>query len=112
MCASVNWQLIEAVEERDAQEVRKRLAEKAAEIRRNSHEADTVYANGTEGLRAILAELGAEPKLIDEMVEFLEYTFRNRWEEARVGRRKVEASLKKARPGRDVYAVNCARSNA
>jgi len=115
MCARVNWQQIEAIEERDAEEFGKKLAEKLTDLkvetRRQSYGFDTAYANGAEVLRAVLRERGEEPEFIDTVVRTLEYAFAARREAARVGRRKLDAALRKTQPDGHTYAANCTRGN-
>jgi hypothetical protein len=115
ICARVNWRQIEAIEESLAKELAKKLAEKVAklkaETKRKSYDANSVYSNGADGLRAILSQRGDEPEFIDAMIRTVERAFTARREDARAGRRKVESSLKKAQSGRLFFAVNCTRGN-
>jgi hypothetical protein len=115
ICTRVNRRQIEAIEAKLAEEVGEKLAKKAAEIKaktkRQSYDADTVYANGAESLRKIMAEQSEDPKLTDAMIQGLEYGFTERREEARVGRRRLEASLRKRQPGDHANAATCITSN-
>jgi hypothetical protein len=99
VCARVNWRHIEAVEEEPAEELAQKLTEKIASLKaerkRKSYDTDTVYTIGAEDLRTLLCERGIEPELIDYLLRTMELSFKFRLQEARDGRRKVEASVKK-----------------
>src|SRR5277367_780640 len=97
--ARVNWKKLQEIDKKVTEEVAEKLAKLFANLRvkrrSRSYETDTLRARGAEGLRAILSECGAEPELINEIVEYMELAFRSRMEEARVGRRRMESSLRK-----------------
>lgn len=114
-CAHVNWKNLEEADQKVAKEVAEKLAKQFAalkvERRSQSYDNDTFHARGAEGLRAIVSECGGEPELINTLVEYTERAFKTRLEEARVGRRKVESSLRKTRRGGHAQAAQCISSN-
>ena len=85
--ARVNWKKLQEIDKKVTEEVAEKLAKLFADLRlerrRQSYDTDTLRARGAEGLRAILSEFGAEPELINNMVEYMELAFLSRMEEAR-----------------------------
>jgi hypothetical protein len=114
--ARVNWKKLQEIDKKVTEEVAEKLAKLFADLRlerrRQSYDTDTLRARGAEGLRAILSEFGAEPELINNMVEYMELAFLSRMEEARVGRRKAESSLRKTRLVGDAQDGTCTRRTA
>jgi hypothetical protein len=107
--ARVNWKKLQEIDQKVAAEVAEKLAKLFANLRvkrrSQSYDTDTLRARGAEGLRAILSECGAEPELINEIVEYMELAFRSRMEEPRVRRRRMESSLRKTRLGGYAHAA-------
>lgn len=97
--ARVNWKKFQEIDKKITEEVAEKLAKLFAELRverrSQSYDSDTLRARGVEGLRLVMNESSAEPELINEMVENMERAFLFRLEEARVGRRQAEKSLRK-----------------
>jgi hypothetical protein len=114
--ARVNWRKLQEIDKKVTEEVAERLAKLFADLRMErrsqSYDTDTLRARGAEGLRAILSECGAEPELINNIVEYMELAFLSRMEEARVGRRKAESSLRKAKLVGDAHDGACTRRTA
>lgn len=112
--ARVNWKKLQEIDNKVAAEVAEKLAKLFADLRverrRHSYDTDTLRARGAEGLRAILSECGAEPELINDVLDYMELAFRSRMEEARVGRRRMESSLRKTRLGGHSHAATAIRS--
>lgn len=111
--ARVNWKKLQEIDQKVAAEVADKLAKLFADLRveRRSHsyDTDTLRARGAEGLRAILSECGAEPELINDILDYMELAFRSRMEEARAGRRRMESSLRKTRLGGRLHAATVIR---
>lgn len=115
-CARVNWKKLEETDEKVTKYVAEKLAKKFVDLRverrSQSYDTDTLHVRGAEGLRAIMSECGAEPELINTMVEYMERAFLSRMEEARVGRRKAEASLRKTQLVGHAHDGTCTRRTA
>jgi hypothetical protein len=114
--ARVNWKKFQEIDKKVTEEVAEKLAKLFADLRlerrRQSYDIDTLRARGVEGLRAILSECDAEPELINNIVEYMELAFLSRMEEARVGRRKAESALRRAKLVGDAHDGTCTRRTA
>jgi hypothetical protein len=114
--ARVNWKKLKEIDEKVTKEVAEKLAKRFADLRverrSQSYDTDTLHARGAESLRSIMNECGAEPKLINTMVEYMELAFLSRMEEARVGRRKAESSPRKTQLVGRAHDGTCTRGTA
>ena len=114
--ARVNWKKLEEIDKKATEEVAEKLAKLFADLRverrSQSYDTDTLRARGAEGLRSVMNESSAEPELINDMVEYMEFAFLSRMEEARVGRRKAESLLRKTQLVGDARDGVCTRRTA